>query len=104
MQLVSDIVASNKLVNTEQMLKGGIDHGVASSSSSAAADAAAANGSTLFPIILCIMYIIFKINQIYTTFNELMQSTRELFLDMVIYAISVLSLLQCGLLMFFFLN
>ncbi len=86
MQLVSDIVASNKLVNTEQMLKGGVDHGVASSSSAAAAaDAAAANGSTLFPIILCIMYIIFKINQIYTTFNELMQSTRELFLDMVIY-------------------
>ena len=69
-QLVDDIVSSNKLLNTDQLLL----------KSDQAVDA---KSSTLFPIILCIMYIIFKINQIYNTFNELVQSTRELFLDMV---------------------
>ena len=73
-QLVDDIVSSNKLLNTDQLLIKS-DHAVTSSTD--------AKSSTLFPIILCIMYIIFKINQIYNTFNELVQSTRELFLDMV---------------------
>lgn len=44
--------------------------------------------STLFPIILCVLYAIFKINQIYNSFNELVESTREFYMDMT-YGIPV---------------
>lgn len=39
--------------------------------------------STIFPLFLCILYLIFKLNQIYSGFNELVQSARELLLNMV---------------------
>jgi hypothetical protein len=72
LKLVEDIVtSSNELAKLDQAAKH-ID----------------VKESTFFPIMLCILYTIFKINQIYNCFNELAQSIRELFLDMT-YGIPV---------------
>jgi hypothetical protein len=43
------------------------------------------NASKAFPIFLCILYIIFKLNQMYNGFNDLLQSVQELLLDTVCF-------------------
>jgi hypothetical protein len=39
--------------------------------------------SKAFPIFLCILYIVFKLNQMYNGFNELAFSVQEVLLDTV---------------------
>jgi hypothetical protein len=50
------------------------------------------HGSTAFPIILCILYFICKMNQLYNRFIEVIQSFKDLFNDSVSKSLTILKI------------